>query len=88
MTPRARRAASDQLERDSGLRIAFAGGCGAFGYRISAARKAYPGDHIFEVDGLRLFLDARAAQELVGAEIDFDDDSGFAIDHPLTGRSC
>lgn len=88
LTPQALRAAAAQLHPGSSLRITFAGGCGAFGFRVGAARRPYPGDHVVDIDGLRVCLDARATKDLAGATIDFDPDEGFVIDHPLSGRTC
>lgn len=87
ITQRGEHALSSQLGPDSHLRIAFAGGCGAFGYRIGEARRTYPGDEIIEVGGgLRVSMDARSARDLDGATIDFEPDQGFILDHPLAGR--
>lgn len=89
VTRRAQRAVAGNLDSDRSLRITFAGGCGAFGYRIGEARRTYPGDEVVEVDGgLRVLMDARSARDLYGATIDFEPDEGFILDHPLAGPTC
>lgn len=89
--------ASQAIHRDLApgetLRIVFAGGCGAMGFRLAPARRAYPGDIRVEArsengDGVELLLDARAVSELDGAVLEYDPDEGFRIDHPDWGLSC
>jgi Fe-S cluster assembly iron-binding protein IscA len=86
-------AVARDLEPGETLRIVFAGGCGAMGFRLAPARRAYPGDErvAAESDGggaVELLLDARAAQELDGAVLEYDPDEGFHIEHPEWGLSC
>lgn len=89
LTDDALRAAREGLEPDSCLRVSFAGGCGAFSYRVGSARRSYPGDRLgYSQDGVQVWLDRRAADELNGGTIDFDAEEGFVVDHPLVGRSC
>lgn len=84
----ARAAALRDLAHDEALRIAFAGGCGALGFRLSRSRRAYEGDRRLEIDGVPVLLDARAGVELDGAVLDHDEDDGFRLDHPRWGQSC
>lgn len=88
LTATAREAARRDLAEGEVLRIAFAGGCGALGYRLAAARRTQEGDLLLEVAGVPLALDRRAAAELAGATLDYDPDEGFVLDHPAWGRSC
>ena len=85
-------AAEDAIERDLGpdqiLRIAFAGGCGALGFRLSTPRRGNDGDQVVELPQVRVHLDRQAADELDGATLDFDEDDGFFLDHPSWGVSC
>ncbi len=80
----ARRDLSDAYK----LRIAFAGGCGAMGFRLAAVRRAVDGDLHFEVTGVPLLLDHKAAAELDGAVLDYSEEEGFQLDHPKWGMSC
>lgn len=88
LTPAARDAARRDLRDDEFLRIAFAGGCGAMGFRLSASRRGDEDDVQLVVDGVPVHLDRLAVRELEGAVLDFDDDEGFVLDHPRWGISC
>ncbi len=71
------------------IRVAFAGGCGAFGHRISQTRRSYPGDEVgYASSQISVLLDRRAASELAGSTLDYEPEEGFVLDHPLTGRTC
>lgn len=88
LSPAARAAAARDLGPGEALRIAFAGGCGAMGFRLAATRRAVAGDLRLELDGIALALDHRAAAELDGAVLTYDEDEGFLLDHPAWGVSC
>lgn len=88
LTSTARAAAMRELAPGETLRIAFAGGCGALGFRLSPVRRAYDGDRLLEVDGVRVLLDARAGDQLDGAVLDHDEEEGFKLEHPSWGLSC
>jgi|CXWL01.1.fsa_nt_gi Fe-S cluster assembly iron-binding protein IscA len=88
LSPEARAAAVRDLGPGETLRIAFAGGCGAMGFRLAAARKMVDGDLLLEIDGIPVALDSRAATELDGATLLYDEDEGLVLDHPSWGVSC
>ena len=88
LTPAARAAAVRDLGPDEHLRIAFAGGCGALGFRLAASRRRADGDLEIEREGVPLVLDRQAVRELEGAVLDYDEDDGFVLDHPAWGVSC
>lgn len=88
LTTAAREAARRDLAADEVLRIAFAGGCGAMGFRLAASRRAQDDDLRLQVAGVPLALDRRAADELEGATLDYDPDQGFVLDHPAWGQRC
>ena len=88
LSPTAAAAARRDLAPDERLRIAFAGGCGAMGFRIAPVRRAAEGDLELELDGVPVLLDRRAVAELEGATLDYDEDEGFVLDHPSWGVSC
>jgi Fe-S cluster assembly iron-binding protein IscA len=65
------------------LRIAFTTGCGGSGYRLSYADEPIEGDHIEDIDGIRVALDDMAASRLDGAVIAYDgEEDGYLLDHP------
>ena len=78
--------AADHLQKDLDgrvLRIAFTTGCGGSGYRLAYADAPFDDDHVLEVDGVRVALDAMAADRLDGAVITYDaEEEGYLIDHP------
>jgi Fe-S cluster assembly iron-binding protein IscA len=88
LTPAARAAAERELGPDEHLRIAFAGGCGALGFRLGATRGGAEGDLRLDLGGVPVALDRLAARELDGATLDYDEDEGFVLDHPAWGVSC
>ncbi len=88
LTPAALAAAERDLGAGQALRIAFAGGCGAMGFRLAATRRSDDDDLRLEIDGVPLLLDRRAVAELDGATLDYDEDDGFLLDHPAWGTSC
>lgn len=88
LTPAARQAAERDLSPGQFLRIAFAGGCGAMGFRLAATRSRAEDDVRVDLGSVTVMLDRRAAAELQGATLDYDEDEGFLINHPAWGISC
>lgn len=88
LTPSALAAAKRDLRGDQRLRIAFAGGCGAMGFRLAAVRRAAEGDRELAIDGVAVLVDRQAAAELDGAAVDYDEEEGFTLDHPAWGVQC
>jgi Fe-S cluster assembly iron-binding protein IscA len=88
LTPAARAAAERDLRTGESIRIAFAGGCGAMGFRLAGTRRVDADDLRLTVDGIALALDRMAASQLDGATLDYDEDEGFRVDHPSWGISC
>jgi len=84
----ARAAVVEDLGPQQVLRIAFAGGCGALGFRLSTPRRGNDGDVTVELPEVTVFLDRQAASELDGATLDYDEEEGFFLDHPSWGVSC
>jgi Fe-S cluster assembly iron-binding protein IscA len=88
LSPAAREAARRDLDPRQVLRIAFAGGCGAMGFRLSATRRGDEDDLRLELGPVTVLLDRMAARELDGATLDYQEDQGFVLDHPRWGVSC
>jgi Fe-S cluster assembly iron-binding protein IscA len=94
VTPDARQALTDHLARDrsrAALRIMFAGGCGALGYRLTAAADPMAGDEAIQVDGLRFFLDYKSRIDLDGARIELGDGPDEVVilhDAAVVGSLC
>jgi len=88
LTETAREAARRDLAPGEFLRIAFAGGCGAVGFRLSSVRRPMEGDVALSVDGVPILLDAMAAQELGNATLDYGEEHGFELQHARWGVAC
>ena len=95
IAPEARQAIRDWLARDPSrpaLRLSFAGGCGALGYRLAPAPEgARTGETALHVDGLVIYADFKAASDLDGAHIeigDSPDDIQVVHDHAVVGGFC
>jgi Fe-S cluster assembly iron-binding protein IscA len=74
------------------LRLSYAGGCGALGYRLTAAEpRELTGEERLEIDGLTLFADFKATQDLDGARIELGDSSDDIVvihEHSVVGGWC
>jgi hypothetical protein len=95
ITPDARRAIDAWLARDPSrpaLRLSFAGGCGALGFRLTpAAAGLRAGEQALAVDGLTIYADFKAASDLDGARIevgDSDEDIVVVHEHGVVGGMC
>lgn len=75
-----------------GLRIAVeAGGCAGFKYLMGLVNEADPSDHVFESDGVKIFVQEDSLSYLEGTRIDFViglEGSGFTFDNPQAKSSC
>ena len=55
-----------------GLRFGVARtGCSGWGFKVDMAREAKPDDNVFEVDGIRIHVDAASLAQVDGTVIDF-----------------
>ena len=95
ITPDARRAIDAWLARDPArpaLRLSFAGGCGALGYRLTPAPPSpRPGERTLTVDGLTIYADFKATADLDGARIEIgesEDDIVVVHEHGVVGGMC
>lgn len=75
-----------------GLRIAVqGGGCSGLQYALDFADAERMGDQIFEVDGLKLYIDMASVEFLKGTEIDYVsglNGTGFKFNNPNAKRTC
>jgi iron-sulfur cluster assembly accessory protein len=78
----------------SGLRVFVqGGGCSGFQYglMIDEGEADAQTDQVFEVNGVRLFVDPISLRYLQGAEVDFVDNNmggGFTIKNPNAKSTC
>ena len=75
-----------------GLRVAVRpGGCAGLSYDLFFDADIDADDIEADFDGLRVVVDARSAERVRGAVIDYRDslmEGGFSIDNPNAARSC
>ncbi len=76
----------------SGLRVAvLPGGCSGFQYGLNIEDTPESDDEIFELQGLKIFVDPFSAQYLEGVEIDYTTSfmgSGFTFRNPQATGGC
>ena len=94
-TPEARQAVDAWLALDPSrpaLRLSFAGGCGALGYRLTPASLGpRTGEHELAVDGLTIYADYKATADLDGARIEIGespDDILVVHERGVVGGMC
>ena len=84
---------SEENKAGSGLRVFVqGGGCSGFQYGLMIEEGgAGVGDHAFESNGVKLFIDPVSISYLKGAEVDFVDTitgGGFTIKNPNATSTC
>jgi Fe-S cluster assembly iron-binding protein IscA len=95
ITPDARQTIADWLARDPSrpaLRLSFAGGCGALGYRLtSAPAGARSGEQVLSIGGFTIYADFKSASDLDGARIEVgnsSDDLLVVHEYGVVGGVC
>jgi iron-sulfur cluster assembly protein len=75
-----------------GIRFGVTGaGCGGFSYTVEFVDTDTGMDHIFEQDGVKIFVDKKSIIMIDGMEVDYVTDgfsSGLAFHNPLAGQTC
>ena len=85
---------TDENRVGAGLRVFVqGGGCSGFQYglMIDEGEADASSDQVFEVNGVRLFVDPISLRYLNGAEVDFVDNNmggGFTIKNPNAKSTC
>jgi iron-sulfur cluster assembly accessory protein len=97
LTDRAAAMVKETIEREnlqgSGLRVAVVGGgCSGFQYSLDIEKDERPGDIVFEVKGVKCFVDPMSSMYLLGCEIDYVEgqfgQSGFSFKNPNAKHTC
>ena len=76
----------------AGLRVGVVGG-GCSGFSYSMAFENAPGmmDKVYDVEGLKVYIDATSAMYLEGASVDYVETlegAGFKFENPNAVRTC
>ena len=75
----------------AGLRLGVrGGGCSGFQYQL-AFDEQRDGDHVFEDQGLKVFVDAQSLPYVHGSQIDYIDQltgAGFQVNNPNVVAAC
>src|SRR6266853_6237765 len=74
LSDRAAAMVKETIERESlqgsGLRVAVVGGgCSGFQYSLDIEKDERPGDTVFEVQGVKCFVDPMSSMYLLGVEV-------------------
>ena len=82
----------EDLPETAGLRVRVVpGGCSGFQYSLNIEEESKQGDHIFEQEGVRLFVDMFSGQYLNGITVDYTSNmmgSGFTFENPNATGGC
>ena len=83
--------AQDSDTSDAGLRLGVrGGGCSGFQYQL-AFDEQRDGDHVFEDQGLKVFVDDQSLPYVHGSQIDYIDQltgAGFQVNNPNVVAAC
>lgn len=66
-------------------------GCSGFGYTVDLAREVTDADKVFDLDGVKLVVDAKALPLVEGTRIDYARDglgSAFVFHNPNASAKC
>ena len=81
-----------ERKEDAGLRIAIiGGGCSGFQYQMTLDKEPQAEDQVTDMEGLKVFIDAKSLLYLNGTTVDYVDGSngsGFKFDNPNSRDSC
>ena len=77
---------------EGGLRLGvIGGGCSGMSYSMKLEKRSRENDHVFEFDGIRVFIDPKSFVYLHGMTLDYEETlirQGFTFTNPNSARSC
>ncbi|HEX8089202.1 MAG TPA: iron-sulfur cluster assembly accessory protein [Blastocatellia bacterium] len=97
LTPKAvekvREIMRDQGLTEGGLRVGVkGGGCSGLSYNLALDTEERAGDKVFEVDGVKLFVDMKSFLFLNGSTLDYKEEGlmqrGFTFVNPNSSGAC
>ena len=82
----------NNIPESHGLRVGVkGGGCSGLTYVLGFDSEMRKGDQIFELHGVRVFIDPKSLFFLSGTELDFSDGlngRGFVFNNPKATKTC
>ena len=76
----------------SALRVAVVGGgCSGFSYHMAFDNQENPSDNVYQLDGLKVFVDQMSEMYLDGVQIDYIETiegAGFKFNNPNVKSTC
>ncbi len=95
VTPKAIEKIRKMLEThhvEGGLRLGLVGGgCSGLTYKFKLESESRPNDRVFELDGVKLFVDPKSYTYLEGLTLDYKEslmESQFVFENPNAQKSC
>jgi iron-sulfur cluster assembly accessory protein len=83
---------AEESKQGYGLRVAVqGGGCSGFQYGLTFENAQRDNDHVLDMNGLKVYVDAMSGMYLEGVSIDYIDSlegSGFKIENPNASGTC
>jgi iron-sulfur cluster insertion protein len=83
---------AEESKQGYGLRVAVqGGGCSGFQYGLTFENAERENDHVLDMNGLKVYVDAMSGMYLDGVSIDYIDSlegSGFKIENPNASGTC
>ncbi len=83
---------SNNIPEDFSLRLAAkSGGCSGMVYKLGLDNNYYENDRKYEIEGVRIVIDAKSIFYLMGITLDYVEDingSGFVFNSPYNEKTC
>jgi len=84
--------AANNIPESHGLRLGVkGGGCSGLTYVLAFDEKATEKDNVFEIHGVKIFIDPKSMFYLSGTTLDFTDGlngRGFVFNNPQATKTC
>jgi iron-sulfur cluster assembly protein len=84
--------AEEGYDESFGIRVSVkGGGCSGLSYDLTFDKTEQPGDHVFEEDGVKVYVGAKSLLYLIGTVLEFSDGlngKGFQFNNPNASRTC
>lgn len=83
---------SEGKSSDDGIRVSVeGGGCSGLMYDLAFDATQQESDHVFEDQGVKIYVDKKSLLYLIGTQLDYSDGlngKGFQFKNPNASRTC